>query len=97
MVKMITVQAAQISHFDGFKQIPDAFIGIEVWRIGRQLFQMNGWRTAFRQEGLDLITAMNRRPIPDRQQSRAPVALHLFEKLHTLYPVSAWVRTKVAN
>lgn len=66
--EMVQVAATDILEFNMFEIVPNAFIGIQVRRIARQAFQPDALGGAGGQEGLDVLTAMNRSAIPDDQQ-----------------------------
>jgi len=65
------VLAPHLAQFDIFELLPHAFVGVEVWRVGRQGRQMNNGGAARGQKRLPLRTPLAGCPIPDRQPRRA--------------------------
>lgn len=68
-IKLLQIEAHKVAHFDMLEVIPHPFSRIEIWSIGRQLFQMNLVCTDFRDVLLDCGTAMDRRALQNHQQS----------------------------
>src|SRR5437868_1116669 len=90
--KMSHILTTHISQFHVLQLLPDAFIGVEIRRIGRQLFKLNVSGPA-RLHKLPHLFAMNRRAIPDYHQLTLDLKAQVFEKPDT---VSA-VQRPVAN
>lgn len=65
---VLHIKTTNILEFNSLEQIPDAFLGIQFGRIGRQLFQMKAFGPAFREVLFDDLAAMNGGSIPDHQQ-----------------------------
>lgn len=86
---VLHVKTTNIFEFDPFEQIPDPFLWIELRRIGRQAFQMNALRTAFRQVIFDRLAAMNGRSVPDHQELASNLA---GEQLQEANDIGAFVR-----
>ena len=64
---MRQVFAAQILALGVFQILPDAFLRIDLRRIGRQPFQMKTTRLALREIGFECFAAMDRGPGPQQQ------------------------------
>ena len=62
------VKTTKVLELDALEQIPDAFLWIEIRRIGRQLFEMNAIVPSFTQIVFDCLTTVYGSPIPDHQQ-----------------------------
>lgn len=62
------VQTTNILELDAFEQIPDALLWIQLWGIGRQLFQMDPSCPAVAEIVFDRLAAMNGSSVPDHQQ-----------------------------
>ena len=60
---MWKVETAQVPQFDLFELLPDPLARIEFGRIGWQALQVQALCRAPRQELLDDLAAMDRRPI----------------------------------
>jgi hypothetical protein len=74
------ILAPYIAQLDIFELLPHPFVGVELWRIGRQVFQMNKRAATLRQKRLQLFTTMDRCAIPDRQQRRANLAAQMTQE-----------------
>ena len=57
--------ADRVAQLDAFEMPPYSFIGIEIWRVGGQPFQMQACGFRRGEKGTYLCAAMDRRPIPD--------------------------------
>src|SRR5690242_20184990 len=62
------VKTTKVLELDALEQIPDAFLRIELRRIGRQLFEMNATGPSFAQRVFDHLTTVDGSPIPNHQQ-----------------------------
>jgi len=80
------VIAAQVPQFDPLQHIPDAFIGIQLRRVGGQLFQPDAGCTALGEEVFDYLSAVNRRAIPDDQQLARDVPQQVLEEANHIRP-----------
>ena len=67
LTKFRSILTHDILEFDVFEVAPNALIGIEIGRIGRQLFQMEPFSRAFRQKVFHCLTAVDGGAIPDNQ------------------------------
>src|SRR2546421_12481839 len=81
---MIQVPATQVSQFHVLEMLPHAFVRVKLWRVSWQLLQVDELRPAFGQESLDLLAAMDGRPVPHRQQLAAYHPPHVPQKGDTL-------------
>ena len=77
---------AQVAQFDILELMPDAFDGIQFWRIARQWLQVDGFGAPRGQEGFDCGGPMDRRAVPDDQQLLCDMAQQVFQKQFTLLP-----------
>ena len=75
--EFVEVVAAAVRKLTALQQVPEAFGGIEVGRIGGQAFQMQPLRCARHEEVFDRLAAVDRRAIPNHQQ----LATHLPQQL----------------
>ena len=75
--QFVEVTAAAVLELGALEVVPDAFVGIELGRIGGQAFQVEPRGRTVREEVFDGLTAMDRRAIPNYQQ----VAPHLAQEL----------------
>jgi len=64
--------------------MPDALVRIQVRSVARQLRQLEPCRGPLRQEVLDGLRAMDRRPIPDHQQFARNLAQEMLQELDDL-------------
>src|SRR5260370_22769091 len=76
------VKTTNILEFDSLEQIPDAFLRIEFWSVGRQAYQMDAFGSALGQEIFDRLRAMNGGPIPDDEQFARDLALEQLQEAH---------------
>src|SRR5690349_15148337 len=75
--------AGDVLHLNVFQMVPDAFVGIQVWGIARQLLQAQ-LITYFRYERVNGPVMMNRRSIPNDRQSAAQLAHQVPEEAHDI-------------
>ena len=80
----VQIGAAEVAQFDVLEIVPDALVGIQVRGVARQLLQLEPRRGPLRQEVLDGLGAMDRRPIPDHEQLARNLAQQMLEKLDDL-------------
>jgi hypothetical protein len=78
--------AAQVFHFNILQVVPDAFVRVEVRGITGQLFQVNATGRTLSEKGFDLVTAMSRQTVPDKQEFARNVTQHMPQKLHNGRP-----------
>ena len=81
VMEMGQVQATHIPKFNPFEVPPRPFIGIELRRIARQLFQVELFCRTIGQIRFDLFTAMNRRAVPNHQQLAARLPPQMLQKM----------------
>jgi len=72
--QVVQIGAAEVAQFDVLEIVPNALVGIQVRGVARQLLQLEPRRTALRQEVLDGLSAVDRRPIPDHEQPARKLA-----------------------
>lgn len=66
-VQFAQIVAADVRQLDAFQIVPHAFSGIEIWRIARQLLDVEAFGGSAPEEVLDGLSAMDRRAIPDKE------------------------------
>jgi hypothetical protein len=66
--------AAQVPQFDPVQVVPDALVGIQVWRIAGQDLELDACRSTGRQERLHGLAMMDGGTIPDHQQLAGEIA-----------------------
>lgn len=66
--QLVQIGTAEVAQFDVLEIVPDALVGIQVRGVARQLLQLEPRRRPLRQEVLNGLGAMDRRPIPDHEQ-----------------------------
>ena len=84
--KLLEVNSTKIFEFAPLEQIPHSLLGIEFWRIARQLLQMDAFGSPLGQKRFDSLRAMNARPIPDDQQLAWDLAQEQVQELHHIWP-----------
>jgi hypothetical protein len=77
-------QAAHLPELDSFQMGPQALSRIQFWGVGRSAFNVASVRSASRQELLESVTWMDRRPIPDDHQAACPFAQPILQKGHNI-------------
>jgi hypothetical protein len=82
---VLHVKTTNIFEFDPLEQIPDSFLRIELWCIGRQLFEMNALGSAMCQVVFNGLTAMNWGSIPDDQQLARNLAGEHLQKANDIW------------
>ena len=82
--QVVQIGAAEVAQFDVLEIVPDALVGIQVRGVARQLRQLEAGRRALRQEVLDGLSAMDRRPIPDHEHLARNLAQEMLQKLDDL-------------
>src|SRR5689334_12683165 len=65
---VLHIKTTNILEFDALEQVPDAFLRIQLWSIGRQAFEMNPFGSTFCQKVFDGLTTVNGGSIPDHQK-----------------------------
>src|SRR6266496_626907 len=83
-IKMAQVVTAEVSQFNVLEVLPYSFVRIQVRCIRRQAFQMNQLTAPLRQKSLYLLRAMDRRAIPNDQQSPSQAPRQMQQKRDTL-------------
>ena len=78
--ELVSVAAAAVGKFAPFEPIPDALVGVELWRVGGQPFEVEPVRRTRRQERLHSTAAVDHRPIPDASQLPRNLAQELAEE-----------------
>jgi hypothetical protein len=68
------VGTAEIAQLDPLEVVPDAFVRVQLGRVGGQLLQVQPFGAAFAQEVLDGLAAMDGRPVLDHQELAADLA-----------------------
>jgi hypothetical protein len=95
------VRAADVSQFEVFEVRPDALVRVEIGSATGRSLEAQALRRTFGQKGLDSLTAMNRRAVPNHQQLAGKVSQQMLEEvdelgaaerviLHTQQQSSAW-------
>lgn len=74
------VATAAVTQLDPLEVAPDPFIGIEVWGVGGQGFEMEAGGSALSQEVLDRLTPMDRGAVPDDQELAREVTQEMAEE-----------------
>ena len=82
VLKLSEIAATHILEFTPFEQIPDAFLRIELGRIGRQTFQVDACSSTSRQEIFDRLAVMDGGTIPDDEQIPWDLTQELLEKAY---------------
>ena len=82
--QLVQIGAAEVAQLDVLEIVPDALVGIQVRGVARQLRQLEARRRALRQEVLDGLSAMDRRPIPDHEHLARNLAQQMAQKLDDL-------------
>lgn len=72
--------ATDIGEFDMFQIVPDTLIWIQVWSVSREALQPDAVGSTSGQKGLDGLTAMNGRAIPNDEQLAFDGAQQLLQK-----------------
>lgn len=72
--QLVEVAAAAVRELGAFEQVPDALVGIELRRIGRQAFQVQPLRRPRREEVLHRAAAVDGSAVPDYEQRAAYLA-----------------------
>lgn len=75
----VEIGTADIGELDVLQVLPDAFVGIQVGSVTRPALQPDPALGMF-QDGFDRAAAMNRRTVPDHQQSLVDGVLQVFEE-----------------
>src|SRR6185437_5110837 len=71
---MAQIPTADILEFHALEQVPDPFIGVQLWRIAWELHEMQTLGCPFDKEGFHDLPPMNRRAIPDHDQLAGKLA-----------------------
>src|SRR4051794_36591855 len=79
--QLVQIGTAEVAQFDVLEIVPDALVRVEVRGVARQLLQLEARRRALRQEVLDGLRAMDRRPIPNHKQLARNLAQEMLQKL----------------
>ena len=82
---VLHIKTTNILEFSSLEQIPDPFLGIEFWRIGRQLFKMNTSGSPFCQESFDRLSMMNGGSIPNDEQLARDLAGQQRQKANDIW------------
>jgi hypothetical protein len=81
---MVEIEAAHVAEFDPLQVPPQPFTGIQFRRIGGQALHVEAWGGPSGQELFDEVTAMNRRPVPEDQQTAGHLAQQMLQKGHDI-------------
>lgn len=73
------IRAAYVGELDVFEVIPDGFIGVEIGSVAGQSFQPDA-AIGLTQPLFDHSTAVDRRAVPDHQQSVVDPPLQVFQE-----------------
>src|SRR5512135_3741871 len=84
-VHLLQVQAGQVPQFDLLDLPPQPFHGVQVRGVRRQGLHVDRV-TGLRHERLHLGPAMNRRPVPDDQETISTLATQVDEELDRMQP-----------
>ena len=76
--------ATPIPQLDPFQVVPDALIGIQIWRIARQDLELEARGPAGRQEVLHGLAVVDRGTIPDHQELARDMTQQMLQELHDL-------------
>lgn len=66
--QLLQIAAANVGQLHSLQIVPDAFIGIEIRCVARQLLQVESPGRSSLEEVLDCLSSVNRRTIPDEQE-----------------------------
>ena len=91
VVEFLQIGAADVAQLHTFEIGPDALIGVEVWRIARQLLQSPPLGAAVCQKVFDRPTAMNRRSVPNHQDLARQMTKQVAEELHHVWTAESVV------
>lgn len=83
-IEVQEILTTHVLEFTAFEQIPHALLRVEFGRVGRQMLQVNARSSPLRQEIFDVLTVMNRGPVPDDEQLPWDLCLQLLEKAHNI-------------
>ena len=78
--QFVEVRTAAVLQLDALAVVPDALVGIEVRRIGRELGEVEARGGARGEEVLHGLPAVDRCPVPDHQQLASNLAEQLAEE-----------------
>ncbi len=67
-LQLIEIGTTDITQLYALEVIPDALIWVEIRSIARKLFQMQAFGRPALEKVFDLVSAMDRRPIPNHHQ-----------------------------
>jgi hypothetical protein len=70
------------AQIDPFELRPEALPRIQLRGIGGQAFHVHPLRRTIRQESLDRMTAVDRRPIPDNDHAAGHLTQEVFQEGH---------------
>ena len=82
---MREVATADILQFDALEQVPDAFIRVQLWCIGWQVYQQESLGCPLGQEGLDLLGSMDGCAIPNHQEFPGDLAQEQPQEPHDIF------------
>jgi hypothetical protein len=82
--QLVQIGAAKVAQLNVLEIVPDALIRIQVRGVARQLLQVEPRRRPLREEVLDGLSAMDRRPIPDHEQLARNLAQQVPQELDNL-------------
>lgn len=95
---MIQIPATQVPQLDVLEVLPHALIRVQVGRVSRQPLQVDEPRPAARRESLDLVTAVDGRAVPHREEPAPDHLPHVTEERDTLgAPKRAAARRRVES
>ncbi len=90
---MTESQAADIPEFDPLQVRPEALARIQFRGIGWQALDVEALSRAIGQEGLDDVTTVNWRPIPDHHQTAGHFPQHMFQEGDHVFRIDGAVLT----
>jgi len=73
-MQLIEIGTTEIAQLHPLEVILDALIGVEIGGIAGQLFQMQPFGRPSLEKGLDLVSPVNRRAIPDEDDLAGDLA-----------------------
>ena len=80
--QMQDIEATHVAQLNPFKVGPEAFTRMQFRGVGRQALQVQPLGGAVRKEPLDSVAAVDRRAIPDNQQTAGHFAQQMLETRH---------------
>ncbi len=74
----------QVTEFDPLEVVPDAFIRVELRRVGGEPLQLKPSGRSLREQVLDWARAVDRRPVPQDEELAREVAEQMLKKTRAI-------------